>query len=199
MYILHTWKTIKKTFLKTNRISLSFLLNCRTKTGYRRPYNRYQNKDWCDNVQPTTMRHLSAIFSFKKTNWVFVAVSRLSLDFWRTGALLQVRCPVSACSVSPVVERSSRVLAPSLRCLSLVALACGVFPERGWNPGPLHWQVDSHPLDHQGSPAFFLKDLWVLHLLPLITLPPKEAFVFWKLINYLKIKADEKLFYFCPG
>ena len=45
MYILHTWKTIKKTFLKTNRISLSFLLNCRTKTGYRRPYNRYQNKD----------------------------------------------------------------------------------------------------------------------------------------------------------
>ena len=30
--------------------------------------------------------------------------------------------------------------------------ACGIFPDEGSNPCPLHWQVDSQPLRHQGSP-----------------------------------------------
>ena len=30
--------------------------------------------------------------------------------------------------------------------------ARGVFLERGWNPCLPHWQVDSQPLSHQGSP-----------------------------------------------
>ena len=30
--------------------------------------------------------------------------------------------------------------------------ACGVFPDQGSNPCPLHWQADSQPLHHQGSP-----------------------------------------------
>ena len=29
---------------------------------------------------------------------------------------------------------------------------CGIFPDQGSNPCPLHWQVDSQPLRHQGSP-----------------------------------------------
>ena len=28
----------------------------------------------------------------------------------------------------------------------------GIFPTQGWNPRLLHWQVDSLPLSHQGSP-----------------------------------------------
>ncbi|XP_059872070.1 non-homologous end-joining factor 1 isoform X3 [Delphinus delphis] len=32
--------------------------------------------------------------------------------------------------------------------------ACGIFPDRGTNPRPLHRQADSQPLRHQGSPAF---------------------------------------------
>ena len=31
--------------------------------------------------------------------------------------------------------------------------ACGIFPDQGSNPCPLHWQVDSQPLLHQGSPG----------------------------------------------
>ena len=31
--------------------------------------------------------------------------------------------------------------------------ACGIFPDQGSNPCPLHWQADSQPLRHQGSPA----------------------------------------------
>ena len=30
--------------------------------------------------------------------------------------------------------------------------ACGIFPDQGLNPCPLHWQADSQPLCHQGSP-----------------------------------------------
>ena len=31
--------------------------------------------------------------------------------------------------------------------------ACGIFPDRGSNPCLLHWQGDSLPLSHQGSPS----------------------------------------------
>ena len=32
--------------------------------------------------------------------------------------------------------------------------ACGILPDQGSNPHPLHWQADSQPLRHQGSPTF---------------------------------------------
>ena len=35
-----------------------------------------------------------------------------------------------------------------LSCFS----ACGIFPDQGLNPHPLHWQVDSYLLYHQASP-----------------------------------------------
>ena len=36
--------------------------------------------------------------------------------------------------------------------------ACGIFPDQGSNPCALHWQADSQPLRHQGSPHYnFLK------------------------------------------
>ena len=43
--------------------------------------------------------------------------------------------------------------------------ACGILPDQGSNPRPLHWQVDSQPLRHRGSPIFsFLRNLHtVLH------------------------------------
>ena len=34
--------------------------------------------------------------------------------------------------------------------------ACGIFPDQGSNPCPLHWQADSQPLRHQGSPIIVL-------------------------------------------
>ena len=51
--------------------------------------------------------------------------------------------------------------------------ACGIFPDQGSNPCPLHWQVDSQPLRHQGSPVclafkiyfLFMKSFYVLCLL----------------------------------
>ena len=34
--------------------------------------------------------------------------------------------------------------------------ACGIFPDQGSNPCPLHRQADSQPLHHQGSPFLFI-------------------------------------------
>ena len=36
------------------------------------------------------------------------------------------------------------------------SVACGIFPDQGSNPCPLHWQADSQPLRHQGSPTVYL-------------------------------------------
>ena len=33
--------------------------------------------------------------------------------------------------------------------------ACGIFPDQGSNPCPLHWQADSQQLRHQGSPKYY--------------------------------------------
>ena len=42
----------------------------------------------------------------------------------------------------------SVVVAHGLGC----SAACGIFPDQGLNPCPLHQQADSQPLRHQGSP-----------------------------------------------
>ena len=34
--------------------------------------------------------------------------------------------------------------------------ACGIFPDQGSNPCPLHWQADSQPLRHRESPISHL-------------------------------------------
>ena len=41
--------------------------------------------------------------------------------------------------------------------------ACGIFPDQGSNPCPLHWQADSQPLRHQGSPPVnLIEGSWCL-------------------------------------
>ena len=54
--------------------------------------------------------------------------------------------------------------------------ACGIFPDQGSNPCPLHWQADSQPLCHQGSPWVGLLDSnthdWRSHaLLHMLSIP----------------------------
>ena len=88
--------------------------------------------------------------------WVFVSVRGLSL--------------VAACgglSLSrPLLLRStgsrragSVVVAHGPSC----SVACGLFPDQGLNPYPLHWQADSQPLRHQGSPQVFFFNCSKIH------------------------------------
>ena len=39
------------------------------------------------------------------------------------------------------------------------AVACGIFPDQGWNPCLLQWQADALPLGHQESPVSLHFDL----------------------------------------
>ena len=55
---------------------------------------------------------------------------------------------LSSCA-SRLETTDSIVTAHKLRCSE----ACGIFPDAG-NLCPLHWQAESLPLSHQGSPDF---------------------------------------------
>ena len=86
--------------------------------------------------------------------WVFVSVRGLSLVA-ASGGHSSSRCvglPLSR----PLLLRSTG----SRRAGSVIvahwpscSVACGIFPDQGSNPCALHWQADSQPLRHQGSPA----------------------------------------------
>ena len=92
--------------------------------------------------------------------WVFVSVRGLSLVV-ASGGHSSSRC-VGLSLQWPLLLRStgsrrtgSVVVAHRLSC----SVACGIFPDQGSNPCPLHWQADSQPLRHQGSPSIFLKTI----------------------------------------
>ena len=85
--------------------------------------------------------------------WVFVSVRGLSLVA-ASGRHSSSRCAGLSLS-RPLLLRGtgsrragSVVVAHGPSC----STACGIFADQGSNPCPLHWQADSQPLRHQGSP-----------------------------------------------
>ena len=88
--------------------------------------------------------------------WVFVSVRGLSLVA-ASGGHSSLRC-AGLSLLRPLLLRStgsrragSVVVAHGPSC----SAACGIFPDQGSNPCPLHWQADSQPLYHQGSPVIY--------------------------------------------
>ena len=77
-----------------------------------------------------------------------VAVSGGHSSSWCAGLSLSRPLPLrstgSRCTGSVVVAHGPNC-----------SVACGIFPDQGLNPCPLHWQADSQPLRHQGSPYYF--------------------------------------------
>ena len=95
--------------------------------------------------------------------WVFVSVQGLSLVA-ASGGHPSSRCAGLSLS-RPLLLRSTS----SRRAGSVIvahgpgcSAACGIFPDQGLNPCPLHRQADSQPLRHQGSPCLSLFTL--LHI-----------------------------------
>ena len=85
--------------------------------------------------------------------WVFVSVWGLS-PVAASGGHSSSRCAGLSLS-RPLLLRSTG----SRRAGSVIvahgpsrSAACGIFPDHGSNLCPLHWQADSQPLHHQGSP-----------------------------------------------
>ena len=90
--------------------------------------------------------------------WVFVSVRAVS-PVAASGGHSSSRCAGLSPS-RPLLLRStgsrcagSAIVAHGPSC----SAACGIFPDQGSNPCPLHWQADSQPLRHQGSPILFFK------------------------------------------
>ena len=88
--------------------------------------------------------------------WVFVSVRGLS-PVAASGGHSSSRCAgLSPLRPLPLRSTGSRragsvVVAHGPSC----SAACGILPDQGWNPRPLHQQADSQPLRHQGSPKIF--------------------------------------------
>ena len=88
--------------------------------------------------------------------WVFVSVRGLPLVA-ASGGHSSSRCAGVSLS-RPLLLRST-----GSRCAGSVIVAhgpscstaCGIFPDQGSNPCLLHWQADSQPLRHQGSPRVY--------------------------------------------
>ena len=80
--------------------------------------------------------------------WVFISVRGLSLVV-ASGGHSSLRCAGLSLS-QPLLLRSagSVIVAHGPSC----SAACGILPDQGLNPCPLHWQAASQPLRHQGSP-----------------------------------------------
>ena len=89
--------------------------------------------------------------------WVFISVWGLSLVA-ASGGHSSSRCAgLSLPRLLLLRSTGSRragsvVVAHRPSC----STACGVFPDQGSNPCPPHWQADSQPLRHQGSPRTVL-------------------------------------------
>ena len=85
--------------------------------------------------------------------WVFVSVRGLSLVA-ASGGHSSSRCAGLSLSRPLLLQSTgsrragSVVVANGPSC----SAARGIFPDQGSNPCPLHWQADSQPLRHQGSP-----------------------------------------------
>ena len=100
---------------------------------------------------------LSNLFIYFWLCWVFVSVRGLYLVA-ASGGHSSSRCAGLSLSRPLLLwSRSSRragsvVVAHGASC----SAACGIFPDQGLNPCPLHWQADSQPLRHQGSPPEYL-------------------------------------------
>ena len=93
------------------------------------------------------------IFIYLWLCWVFVSVRGLSLVV-ASGGHSSSRC-AGLSLLRPLLLQSTG----SRRAGSVIvahgpsrSAACGILPDQGSNPCPLHWQVDSQPLRHQGSP-----------------------------------------------
>ena len=102
-----------------------------------------------------------AVLGFRCCAWAFSSCGEQGLLFVAVHGLSHCS-GFSHCGARALGVRASVVAARGLSSCGSRALehrlsscgtrACGIFPDQGSNPCPLHWQADSQPLRHRGSP-----------------------------------------------
>ena len=95
--------------------------------------------------------------------WVLASVQGLSPVAERGGHSSSRCAGLSLSRPLPLRSTGSRGAGPAVVAHGPSrSSACEIFPDRGTNPRSLHWQADSQPLRHQGSPQIFLHLLYTL-------------------------------------
>ena len=125
--------------------------------------------------------------------WVFVSVRGLSLVV-ASGGHSSSQCTGLSLS-RPLLLRST-----GSRCAGSVVVAhgpscsaaCGILPDQGSNPCPLHWQADSQPLRHQRSPRWILFEQTIQDLANKI-----PCSISWQRIHYVPMKGTSDMYFFC--
>ena len=87
-----------------------------------------------------------AFSSCSEQGLLFVAVCRLLVAVASLAVEHRLQGTQASVVVAHVLSRSA---------------ACGIFLDQGWNLCPLHWQMVSEPLDHQGNPFNMLLFVFV--------------------------------------
>ena len=121
----------------------------------------FQSRNSCPSIWENLWNYyffLMNLFIYFWLCWVFISVWGLSLVA-ASGGYSSLRCTGLSLS-RPLLLRGtvsrragSVVVAHGPSC----SAACGILPDQGSNPCPLHWQADSQPLRHQGSPGIIFK------------------------------------------
>ena len=128
--------------------------------------------------------------------WVFVSVQGLSLVAASRGHS-SLRCTGLSLSRPLLLwSTSSRragsvVVAHGPSC----SAACGIFPDQGSNPCPLHWQVDSQPLRHHGSPSWkvfnhssnFITCDWSVHIFYFFLVQSWKVIPFCEFVHFFQV------------
>ena len=151
---------------------------CQRRSRGERPHSssRKEQEDQCSVVLPllrflgspppptfiTLFLKIIYLFIYLWLCWVFVSVRGLSLVA-ASGGHSSSRCAGLSLSRALLLQSTdsrragSVIVAHGLSC----SATCGIFPDQGSNPCPLHWQADSQPLHHQGSPRSHFQNRYI--------------------------------------
>ena len=142
-----TGKVLMTSFLKMRELWLRRMITCSSLLSRVVIYSGLKSRpSWLKDFPTAAFFFFKYLFIYYYfwLCWIFVAALRFLL-LRSTGS--------RACGLSSVVH--------GLNC----STACGIFPDQGSNPCPLHWLVGSYPLDHQRRPVYpFLKEDLLLQL-----------------------------------
>ena len=92
----------------------------------------------------------SGAYSLVAVHGLLVAVA--SLVVWGAQASVVVAHGLVSCGLRVLEHGLSSCVAHRLSCSTV----CGIFPGQGSNLCPLHWQMNSYPWSHQGSPLIVI-------------------------------------------
>ena len=117
-----------------------------------------------DRIHLILVYNFFFFFNFREGSFIYLFIFGCVGSSFLCEGFLQLRQVGAALHRGARASSLSRPLllwSTGSRCAGSAAVAhgpscsaaCGILPAQGSNPCPLHWQADSQPLRHQGSPG----------------------------------------------